>query len=141
EWKDVAKDVIAFEKILAGVNADDKVKEAIAAEIGASENGEDEEDDGKNKDTIKDLNKMTPALDWKRIFKTAFPKDVAIPNQYKMDSRVYLTGVNKAFETTSTQTIQNYFVWTLIRSLVDNLAPSLQARLQEINGGKPPRWE
>ncbi|KAF9395303.1 Endothelin-converting enzyme 1, partial [Podila epigama] len=137
---DVAKDVIAFEMILAGVNADEKVKGAIAAEISKSE-AELQRDDNKHRDTIEDLNKMTPALDWKRIFKTVFPKDVAIPKQYKMDSRVYLMAVNKAVEMSSTQTIQNYFVWTLIHSSAKSLAPSLQTRFQESKGEELPRWK
>ncbi|KAF9407769.1 hypothetical protein BGZ94_002573 [Podila epigama] len=148
KWKSVAKDVVAFEKILAGVNGNEKTAKAKNGEINASKNEKEEEGGfGEYWYTIEDLNKMTPALDWKRILTTAFPKDVAIPRQFNVDPRFNMTRLNKAVETSSTQTIQNYFVWTVIRSLGKNLAPSLQTPLQELDRAMPdasskklPRW-
>ncbi|KAF9397956.1 Endothelin-converting enzyme 2, partial [Podila epigama] len=136
-------DVVAFEKILAGVNADEKVKKANDGGIKASKNEEEVEEveDSLKWDTFEDLSSMTPALDWKLIFKTAFPKDVAIPTQFDIDRSFNMTRLNKAVESSSPQTIQNYFVWTLIRNLGKNLAPSLQTPLQDINGGNLPRWK
>ncbi|KAF9399631.1 hypothetical protein BGZ94_005683, partial [Podila epigama] len=170
KWKNIAKDVVAFEKILAGIKEDSKAKKAKAVEMNAIKNKaspklikraiaaaegddeeeeeeEEEEDDGEYWDTIEDLDNMTPALNWKLILTSAFPKDVAIPTQYNMLWRFYLTRMNKAVESSSTQTIQNYFVWTLIRNLGKNLAPSLQTPLQELDRAMPgatseklPRW-
>ncbi|KAF9980091.1 Endothelin-converting enzyme 2 [Mortierella antarctica] len=172
-WKRVAKEVVAFEKILAGIVEQPETKEpelkvpepkepepkendpaetdeeAPVEEEEEEEKEEEEEDDGNYWDTIEDLTAMTPALDWKVILETAFPKDVAIPTQYNMLWKFYLTRMNKAVEQTAPKTIQNYFAWTLIRNLGKNLADSFQGPLKELARALPgantavatPRWK
>ncbi|KAF9377427.1 hypothetical protein CPB97_010204 [Podila verticillata] len=154
-WQQVGKDVVAFEKILAGiVEETPKAAEAASpkrkkrADVGVEtgtedgtgegeeepveEEEEEEEDDTIVWDKISDLDEITPSLDWTVIFKTAFPADVPLPEDINMLWKFYFRRLETALETLPLQTTQNYFAWTLMRNLGINLADSYQKPLAEL---------
>ncbi|KAF9142903.1 hypothetical protein BG015_000603 [Linnemannia schmuckeri] len=156
-WQQVGKDVVAFEMILAGVEAKHKAAETAAAtslekkradddgaeeeETGDGEDGdgddEDEDDGTIIWDKISDLDQATPSLDWTVIFKNALPADVPLPENINMLWKFYFRRLETALETMPLQTIQNYFAWTLMRNLGGNLAEPLQRPLAELKKALP----
>lgn len=160
-WQQVGKDVITFEKILAGIveetpkaaeaeSSKRKKRADAGAETGtdpAEETGdgeeepveeeEEEEDNTIVWDKISDLDEITPSLDWTVIFKTAFPADVPLPENLNMLWKFYFRRLETALETLPLQTTQNYFVWTLMRNLGVNLAESYQKPLAELKKAIP----
>ncbi|KAF9305210.1 hypothetical protein BGZ74_010989 [Mortierella antarctica] len=160
-WQQVGKDVITFEKILAGIveetpkaaeaeSSKRKKRADAGAETGtdpAEETGdgeeepveeeEEEEDNTIVWDKISDLDEITPSLDWTVIFKTAFPADVPLPENLNMLWKFYFRRLETALETLPLQTTQNYFFWTLMRNLGVNLAESYQKPLAELKKAIP----
>ncbi|KAF9935213.1 hypothetical protein FBU30_006298 [Linnemannia zychae] len=159
-WQQVAKDVLTFENILAGV--ENKPTATAAAKLKKSEmrkraegniavnkaddeevdgevedGDEDESDDTIVWDKIPDLNEATPSLDWTVIFKNALPADVPLPENLNMLWKFYFRRLETALETLPLQTTQNYFIWTLIRNLGRNLAEPLQKPLLELKMALP----
>ncbi|KAG0377867.1 hypothetical protein BGX24_005289 [Mortierella sp. AD032] len=159
-WQQVGKDVVAFEKILAGVETvvaskpkKQKRADAAGAETGTTEpaeetgdgEGEEEGDEDEEEDDftivwdkISDLDEATPSLDWTVIFKTAFPADVPLPENLNMLWKFYFRRLETALETLPLQTTQNYFAWTLMRNLGGNLAEPLQRPLAELKKALSP---
>ncbi|KAF9909815.1 hypothetical protein EC991_007986 [Linnemannia zychae] len=162
-WQQVAKDVVAFEKILAGIEpvAPKRKKRADNAgtETGSittepaeetgdgegEEGGDDEEEEEEEEeddtivwDKISDLDEATPSLDWTVIFKGAFPADVPLPENLNMLWKFYFRRLETALETLPLQTTQNYFAWTLMRNLGSNLAEPLQRPLAELKKALSP---
>ncbi|KAG0313684.1 hypothetical protein BGZ97_009991 [Linnemannia gamsii] len=164
-WQQVGKDVVAFEKILAGVEikpeaaetatpkkkrADDAGAETGAGaeteeEIGDGEGDEEEEEEEEEDeddftivwDKISDLDEATPSLDWNVIFKNALPADVPLPENINMLWKFYFRRLETALETMPLKTVQNYFIWTLLRNLGGNLAEPLQRPLVELKKALP----
>lgn len=159
-WKQVGKDVVAFEMILAGVEikpnaaeiatpkkrADDanaetgtstETEEGTGDGEGDEEEEEDEDDFTIIWDKISDLDEATPSLDWNVIFKNALPADVPLPENINMLWKFYFRRLETALETMPLQTVQNYFIWTLIRNLGGNLAEPLQRPLAKLKKALP----
>ncbi|KAF9161261.1 hypothetical protein BGX21_000594 [Mortierella sp. AD011] len=163
-WTQTGKDVVAFEMVLAGIikpanpdetddkkvslNSDSTNKEDPSetepeeadtneADPGDTDSDETDSDDAEYWDTIEDLNKMTPSLDWELIFKTAFPADVAIPTKLNMLWKFYLQRMETAIQQSGPKTIQNYFAWTMMRNLGKYLADPFQEPLKELQNFLP----
>ncbi|KAF9089372.1 hypothetical protein BGX29_012095 [Mortierella sp. GBA35] len=169
-WQQIGKDVVAFEKILAGIAVEEKPKptetantpkrkkradgaDTVTDPTDETGDGEEEETDDEEEDDdtivwdkISDLDEITPSLDWTVIFKTAFPADVPLPENLNMLWKFYFRRLETALETLSPQTVQNYFAWTLMRNLGGNLAEPLQRPLAELkkvlpgDGATDSRW-
>ncbi|KAF9580326.1 hypothetical protein BGW38_003070, partial [Lunasporangiospora selenospora] len=143
-WKQRAKDIVAFEKILAGITDEKKAKRQVPESesskplnntegvVEGEEEEEEEEvpDDGRiDWDTVDDLNELTPFLDWHLIFKTAFPEDADIPTELNMLWKFYLRRMDTALQRSNSETIQGYFTWTMIRTLGKHLSESIREPL------------
>ncbi|KAF9130639.1 hypothetical protein BGW39_002823 [Mortierella sp. 14UC] len=159
-WQKVAKDVVEFEKILAGIETAAPKRKKRADDAGADSgttnpnpaeetdgdgdgegDGDDDEDEGDDTiiwDKISDLDEATPSLDWTVIFKTAFPADVPLPENINMLWKFYFRRLETALETSPLQTTQNYFAWTLMRNLGGSLAEPLQRPLAELKKALSP---
>ncbi|KAF9345814.1 hypothetical protein BGX34_004444, partial [Mortierella sp. NVP85] len=156
-WTHIAKDIITFEKILAGVtDQTGSSKISPAVEQNTSNDDIDPEYDTDSEtntitwDTIEDLNQLTPSLDWHLILNTAFPSDAIIPKNVNMLWKFYLRRMETAMQQSSPKTIQSYFVWTMIRNLGKHLAEpfieplkALERALSENegSGSSGERWE
>ncbi|KAF9936957.1 hypothetical protein BGZ65_001926 [Modicella reniformis] len=168
-WVQSAKDIVAFEKIIAGITTttiDQKTEESSEKKPSSPDNNQekrsglddetssssfssdddrvvepesnesnesDENDDTGTWDTIDDLNQISPSLDWHLIFKIAFPEDAIIPTHVNMLWKFHLRRVETAFQQSSPKTIQNYFIWTMIRNLGKHLVDSFQGPLKVLD--------
>ncbi|KAK3828382.1 MAG: hypothetical protein J3Q66DRAFT_434922 [Benniella sp.] len=125
-WKDVAKDVVAFETALS---------KPIAAWLGPFNPETDN-----HLVTIADLNRRAPSLDWSLFFKNMLPKDVKIPKEIVLTVPKYLDELNKFLEAADSTTIQLYFAWTVIRNFGENLDAAHRRPFDDFNlelNGKP----
>ncbi|KAF9362275.1 hypothetical protein BGX34_006482 [Mortierella sp. NVP85] len=106
-WKDVAKEVLAFETAFAGVIAPTEVEFTPEKHF--------------NLLTASDLAKRAPSLDLNLVLKNALPKGVKVPKEMVVASPEYFNNLNKLLETTEPKTIQLYLAWSTIRKYSDLL--------------------
>ncbi|KAF9094440.1 hypothetical protein BGX27_001462 [Mortierella sp. AM989] len=106
-------------------------------DLDETDSDETDPDDAEYWDTIEDLNKMTPSLDWELIFKVAFPEDVPIPKKVNMLWKFYLQRMESAIQQSDPKAIQNYFAWTMMRNLGKHLAETFQGPLKDLQNAIP----
>ncbi|KAG0358430.1 Endothelin-converting enzyme 1 [Gamsiella multidivaricata] len=119
-WKEVAKDVLAFEQTLL--------------ELTSGLESQDPEDIYNHPYSFADLTKRTPSLDWEVIFKNAFPNDVKAPKEVLLNAPDYLNKLNALLEKTAPRALQNYFAWNLIRTYGSNLDTKRRKPLEDLSG-------
>src|SRR5690606_17216069 len=90
---------------------------------------------------------LTPSLDWTLLLKTAFPRDVPLPKTLNIPTPEYFRKLDKLLQDTSPKTLQNYFAWTVMRTLGRHLSEPFTKPLQELTelltgqSGVPERWK
>ncbi|KAF9354253.1 hypothetical protein BGX34_011125 [Mortierella sp. NVP85] len=111
-WQEVAKRVVGFETKLAAFIPSD---------------GDDDADDNNirlqmasERLTIDQMNKRTPSLDWKVVFRNALLNNVKPPEEMEVDTE-YLDNLVKLLKVTDPETIQLVFAWSMIRQLSGSL--------------------
>ncbi|KAF9191517.1 hypothetical protein BGZ51_007231 [Haplosporangium sp. Z 767] len=132
-WQHVGRDVVAFEVALAKITreADDMA----------------DPDKMFQPHAISELDQLTPSLDWTLLLQTAFPQDTPLPTTLNIPTPEYFRKLDKLLQDTSRKTLQNYFAWTVMRTLGHHLAEPFTEPLQELTealtgqSGVPERWK
>ncbi|KAK3828379.1 MAG: hypothetical protein J3Q66DRAFT_383130 [Benniella sp.] len=99
-WKDVAKNVLDFEKALIAL---------VTSEMGYRQ------------PTIALMNELTPSLDWNLILRRALPSDVKAPEVVVVAGLEFFEGLNKLLDDTKPRTIQLVFAWSMIFNFAEFL--------------------
>ena len=124
-WKDVAKDVVAFEKALAELIAPTQVPP---------------DPERFKLFTVTDVAQRTPSLDWNLIFKNALPSDVEAPKEVVVGFPQYFDQLNTLLGATEPKTIQSFFAWAMIRKFGGSLDAAHRRPAEDLAlklGGKP----
>ncbi|KAF9159024.1 hypothetical protein DFQ26_007003 [Actinomortierella ambigua] len=134
-FKDMAKDIVDFEKLLAA--------------IGTSQEDQNDAQKTNNPRTLQEVSALLPALDWPTLIKKVVGKQAGSVQVLIVTSLPYLEKLNALLKETKAQTLQNYFIWSAIRSMAPSLSKEFREPLQRFNaflGGTDPeqapkRWE
>ncbi|KAF9358810.1 hypothetical protein BGX34_008759 [Mortierella sp. NVP85] len=120
-WKDVAKEVVAFETALAKVIAVGDIlfdpEKHYHLLTGA------------------DMARRAPSLDWNLVLTNAFPKDVKAPKEIIVPVPEYLDQLSTLVEATSPRTIQLFVAWSMIRKFGESLDLAHRRPLENFNNG------
>ncbi|KAG0236303.1 hypothetical protein BGW42_003715 [Actinomortierella wolfii] len=135
DFKEMAKDVVDFEKKLAA--------------IGTSQEDQNDAQKTNNPRTIQEVSAMLPAIDWPTLVKKIAGKQASSVQVLIVTSLPYLEKLNALLKETQASTLQNYFVWSAIRSLGSSLSKEFREPLQRFNAilrgtdpeQAPKRWE
>ncbi|KAG0289671.1 hypothetical protein BGZ96_006828, partial [Linnemannia gamsii] len=135
EWAEVAKDVVAFEKLLA----------AIATE--RTERRDPEK--SYNPRTLDQIRSMTPSIDWQLIVQSVLPERADVPDIIIVNSPGFLQRLEGLLQKTSPMTVQNYLSWIVIRELAGSLSLPYRQPLRNLNAALsgvsadvvPDRWK
>ncbi|KAF9945546.1 hypothetical protein BGZ72_001246, partial [Mortierella alpina] len=134
-WANVAKDVIAFETLLAAASTDvDDLNDSVKTY---------------NPRTLEDVNMLTPSIDWNLLLQNVLPAGTDAPPRIIVTSPTFQQNLETLLQKTSPKTLQNYFVWGVIRGLAGNLAPPYRQPLRDLNAALsgvsatviPDRWK
>ncbi|KAF9973603.1 hypothetical protein BGZ73_003156 [Actinomortierella ambigua] len=135
DFKDMAKDVVNFEKQLAA--------------IGTSQEDQNDAQKTNNPRTVQEVSALLPAFDWPTLIKKVVGKQAASVQMLIVTSLPYLEKLNALLKDTSASTLQNYFVWSTIRSMAPSLSKEYREPMQRFNAilrgtdpeQAPKRWE
>ncbi|KAF9557898.1 hypothetical protein EC968_007402 [Mortierella alpina] len=135
EWAVVAKDVIAFETLLAAASTDvDDLNDSVKTY---------------NPRTLEEIKTLTPSIDWNLLLQSVLPAGTNAPARIIVTSPTYQQNLEALLQKTSSKTLQNFFTWGVIRSLAGNLALQYRQPLRELNAALsgvsasviPDRWK
>lgn len=135
EWEEAAKDVVEFEKLLAGI---------------ATERTERRDPEKSyNPRTLDQIRAMTPSIDWHLIVQSILPEKNDIPDIIIVNSPGFQERLEGLLLKTSPKTIQNYLSWTVIRELAGSLNLPYRQPLRILNAALsgvsadvvPDRWK
>ncbi|KAF9952172.1 hypothetical protein BGZ70_000702 [Mortierella alpina] len=135
EWAVVAKDVIDFETLLAAASTDmDDLNDSVKTY---------------NPRTLEEIETLTPSIDWLLLLQSVLPDGTNAPARIIVTSPTYQQNLEGLLQKTSAKTLQNYFTWSVIRSLAGSLAPQYRQPLRELNAAlsgvsasvNPDRWK
>ncbi|KAF9987112.1 hypothetical protein BGZ75_001034 [Mortierella antarctica] len=135
KWAAVAKDVIAFETLLAAASTDmDDLNDSVKTY---------------NPRTLEEIQTLTPSIDWNLLLQSVLPVGTNAPARIIVTSPTYQQNLEALLQKTSAKTLQNFFTWMVIRSLAGNLAPQYRQPLRELNAALsgvsasviPDRWK
>ncbi|KAG0241556.1 hypothetical protein BGX31_001078 [Mortierella sp. GBA43] len=136
EWKAVAKNIVDFEKELA----------AASTEV----NNLHDSEWTYNPRTLEQISSMTPSIDWNLVLQSTLPGDANISQPtIIVTSLPFQEKLETLLQKTSPETLQNHFVWGVIRQLAGNLALPYHQPLRELNAALtgvsadviPDRWK
>ncbi|KAG0230178.1 hypothetical protein B0O80DRAFT_149533 [Mortierella sp. GBAus27b] len=100
-WADVAERVVAFEKKLSAVVA---LTDAVS-----------EPEQYYKLLSLEEIEKRAPSLDWKLIFRTAFPSDVKLPDKISIGVPEFLDKLDELLSSADPEAVQLYFAWATIK--------------------------
>ncbi|KAF8938725.1 hypothetical protein BGZ47_008458 [Haplosporangium gracile] len=135
EWEEAAKDVVAFEKLLADI---------------ATERTEQRDPEKSyNPRTLDQIRAMTPSIDWHLIVQSVLPEKTDILDIIIVNSPGFQKRLEGLLQKTSSKTIQNYFSWIVIRMFAGSLALPYRQPLRNLNAALsgvsadvvPDRWK
>ncbi|KAF9904456.1 hypothetical protein EC991_002674 [Linnemannia zychae] len=112
QWKDIAKDIVAFEKQLAAISTD------MRDRYNPLKNN--------NPRTVAQLSELVPGIDWPLFISESLPKGVINSKPIIVESIDYLTKLGPLLKKTKAQTLRNYFIWNVILG-----SPNSQALLAD----------
>ncbi|KAG0301539.1 Endothelin-converting enzyme 2, partial [Linnemannia gamsii] len=104
EWLDAAKDVVAFETLLA----DATIKNP----------GQSKGPKGfvYNPHSFGELSAMTPSIDWSTLLSELIPAEVEYTRPINLQASAFLPALETVLQSTTTKTLRNYFAWRIIDS-------------------------
>ncbi|KAG0379046.1 hypothetical protein BGX24_001907 [Mortierella sp. AD032] len=100
QWKDVAKDIVIFEKQLAAMST------ATEDRFDPLKND--------NRRTVAQLSELVPGIDWALFISETLPKGVVNSRPVVVESPSYLAQLGPLLQKTKAQTLRNYFIWKVI---------------------------
>jgi len=111
-WSDMAKSVVDFETQLASI----------------SSNSTDFIDPTKiyNPTATNQLGSSTPSVDWSVFLNGTMPGGIEAPDTVIVISPSYQTRLETLLQQTSSKSLQNYFVWSVILARATNLGSAYQ---------------
>ncbi|KAF9367947.1 hypothetical protein CPB97_005119, partial [Podila verticillata] len=118
-WTDVAKDVYAFEKLLAEIGS--SPKEMLDPLLTY------------NPMNISQIAALAPSVDWPLFLEKALPPGMQVPEPLTVSSKDYLSKLEALLQKTSPKTMQNYLAWTMIRKNQDSLDSAYQQPMKDLN--------
>ncbi|KAG0294776.1 hypothetical protein BGZ96_000442 [Linnemannia gamsii] len=104
EWVDAAKDVIAFETLLADATV--KNPEESKGPKGLFY----------NLHSFDNLSAMAPSIDWSLLLSELIPAEVEYTRPLNLQAPAFLPALETIINSTSTKTLHNYFAWRIIVS-------------------------
>ncbi|KAF9985884.1 hypothetical protein BGZ65_009561 [Modicella reniformis] len=134
-WAEVAKNVVEFEKNLAGISSNHEG-------LGNSELNY-------NPRSLSQIAELIPTIDWSLMLEKLLGKGFKVPDSIIVSMPDYFEKLNTLLGDTPALTLQNYFAWRLVRNLSPNLAVELQKPMQQLKAALrgvsadlvAPRWE
>ncbi|KAG0266786.1 hypothetical protein BGZ95_003000 [Linnemannia exigua] len=100
QWRDVAKEIIEFEKQLAAMSS------AMEDRSNPLKND--------NRRTITQLSELVPGIDWALFISETLPRGVVNSRPIIVESPGYLAQLGPLLQKTKAQTLRNYFIWKVI---------------------------
>lgn len=109
EWVDAAKDVVAFETLLAHATVKTRVQSKLPKGLFY------------NLHSIDDLSAMVPSIDWSSLLSELIPAEVGYTRPLNLQGPAFLPALETILNSTSTKTLHNYFAWRIISAQSERL--------------------
>ncbi|KAF9933263.1 hypothetical protein FBU30_006031 [Linnemannia zychae] len=100
KWKDLAKDLVEFEKQLSAVGVD------LIDRYNPLKNN--------NPRTVAQLSQLVPEIDWPTLISGILPSGVKNTRWISVECLSYLSGLGSILSKTKAETLRHYFTWVVI---------------------------
>ncbi|TRY93030.1 hypothetical protein DNTS_009489 [Danionella cerebrum] len=95
-----------------------------------------------NRITLKQLQKITPSFNWKRLLERIFSESFSDDEEVVLLASEYMQTVSNIIKTTSKRVLHNYMLWRMVAALSEHLSTAFRSSIsefsREIDGAEPP---